>query len=60
MPTRPTVSLAPLSLLAWGVLAAGVLLLGFTIVVEDEPGALPLALVVLGLVGVVWTRRTSR
>lgn len=43
--------------LAIGVLCAGLALVGFMVVTEGEPGALPLGLVVLGVAGLVASRR---
>jgi hypothetical protein len=39
------------------VLCLGLVLLVFMVTVESEPGALPLALVLLGSIGVFATRR---
>jgi hypothetical protein len=39
------------------VLGLGLVLLVFMVTVESEPGALPLALVLLGSIGVFATRR---
>ena len=38
----------------------GLVLLGYMVVVEGEPGALPLALVAIGAVWLVVARRRSR
>lgn len=46
-----------LRVLSFVVLAVGLGLLAMMVVVEGEPGALPLALVLLGSVGLVFTRR---
>ncbi|MCA0269633.1 MAG: hypothetical protein LCH53_10510 [Bacteroidetes bacterium] len=59
MSARPLIPTSFLNRLAWAVLLVGLLLLGFMIVVEGEPGALPLALVLLGLGGVFWARRRT-
>jgi hypothetical protein len=42
------------------VLAVGLVLLAWMIVVEGEPGALPLGLVLLGVIGCVATRVRTR
>lgn len=55
----PSTSPRPFTLLAWTILVLGLLLLGFMVVVEGEPGALPLALVALGGGGLVWARRRN-
>ena len=39
------------------VLGLGLVLLAYMVTVEDEPGAIPLALVLLGGIGLVATRR---
>ncbi|WP_018128096.1 hypothetical protein [Balneola vulgaris] len=55
-PKSPTILLIPLLMLAFGIL-----LMVFMIVVEDEPGAIPTLLIV---VGTAWAfiikRKTSR
>ncbi len=40
-----------LPLLLWSVIVLGLLLLGYMVLVEGEPGAVPLLLIVLGLGG---------
>lgn len=45
------------SRLSWVVIGLGLLLLIYMVTVEDEPGALPLALIVGGT---VWNRVTHR
>jgi hypothetical protein len=45
---------------ALGVLAVGLALLTMMIIVEDEPGALPLLLVLLGSIGFFVARRRER
>lgn len=45
------------SRLSWAVIGIGLLLLIYMITVEDEPGALPLALIAGGT---VWNRMTFR
>lgn len=46
--------------LSWLITVLGLLLLGYMISVEGEPGALPLALVILGVSWHVFTRIQMR
>ena len=40
-------------------LIIGIILLGYMILVEDEPGALPLFLVLIGILGLIYNRFKS-
>ena len=55
---RPTADLP--TILAALLLALGLALMAFMIVTEDEPGALPLGLVLIGAVWLVVARRRAR
>jgi hypothetical protein len=41
-------------------LVLGLVLLVYMVTVEDEPGALPLLLIVSGMVGLLWNTLTSK
>ncbi len=49
-----------LQLLPWSVIVLGLLLLGYMVLVEGEPGAVPLLLIALGTGGLYFTRRSAR
>jgi hypothetical protein len=55
---RPTTDVP--TILSALLLAVGLLLMAFMIVTEDEPGALPLGLVLIGAVWLVVARRRAR
>lgn len=41
-------------------LVLGLILLIYMVTVEDEPGALPLLLIVSGVAGLIWNHLTSK